>query len=130
MNTNYVDNCFIGCWAHCVCNAILIQCANKRNWYPFRFKQYFLLKTCFRKSFSNEKTAWSKKNEIGHGQKAAALWPNTTYTKYGHIPSKKGTWTCPNMCTCGCNMHVVPIIVLIIFSYPKFWCLTFSYCKN
>ena len=28
-------------------------------------------------------TLW--KNETGHGQKAAALWPNTTYTKFGGI---------------------------------------------
>ena len=28
-------------------------------------------------------------NETGHGQKAAALWSNTTYTKFGHIPSKQ-----------------------------------------
>ena len=28
------------------------------------------------------------------------------------------------------NVHVVPIIVLRIFSYPKFWCLTFFYDKN
>ena len=28
------------------------------------------------------------------------------------------------------HMHVVPIIVLRIFSYPKFWCLTFFYDKN
>ena len=71
-----------------------------------------------------------KKNWTGHGQKAAALWPNTTYTKLGNIPSKKGTWTCPNTCTRACNVHVVPIIVLRIFCYPKFWCLTFFYDKN
>ena len=29
----------------------------------------------------------SKKNWTGHGQKAAALWPITTYTKFGHVPS-------------------------------------------
>ncbi len=27
------------------------------------------------------------KNWTGHGQKAAALWPITTYTKFGHVPS-------------------------------------------
>ena len=70
------------------------------------------------------------KNWTGHGQKAAALWPNTTYTKFGHIPSKNGTWTCPNMYIRACNVHVVPIIVLRMFSYPKFWCLTFFYDKN
>ena len=43
---------------------------------------------------------------------------------------KKGTWTCPNTCTRAYNVHVVPIIVLRIFSYPKFWCLTFFYDKN
>ena len=69
-------------------------------------------------------------NWTGHGQKAAALWPNTTYTKFGHIPSKKGTWICPNTCTHACNVHVVPIIVLKIFSYPKFCCLIFFYDKN
>ena len=34
------------------------------------------------------------------------------------------------MCTQACNIHVVPINVLRIFSYSKFWCLTFFYNKN
>ena len=84
------------------------------------------LKNIVKNNFSTNKN----KNWTGHGQNAAALWPNTTYTKFGHIPSKKGTWTCPNTCTHACNVHVVPIIVLRIFSYPKFWCLTFFYDKN
>ena len=29
-----------------------------------------------------------------------------------------------------CNVHVVPINVLRIFSYPKFCCLIFVYNKN
>ena len=130
MNTNYVDNCFIGCWAHCVCNAILIQCANKRNWYPFRFKQYFLLKTCFRKSFSNEKTAWSNKMRLVTVRRPRLYGQTPPIQNMGTYLQKKGTWTCPNTCTHVCNVHVVPIIVLRIFSYPKFWCLTFFYDKN
>ncbi len=71
-----------------------------------------------------------KKNQTGQSQKTAALWPNTTYAKFGLQQIFCMFQKRANVHACADNMHVVRINAFRIFSYLKFWCLTFFYNQN